>query len=334
MTSSRRLLVLCTFLLLSLALPGVARAQRTAADLESARQLYNQGIAMRDAGDMQGALEKFRAAHALGNTPVTGVELCKTHAALGQPVEAREVCLGVGRIPPSPQETQRSEEARAEAARIAEEVKARIGSIRLRLVGVPPGREPVVTVDGVVVPPAALGEPRAVNPGNHVVTARVGDGPETRAQLPTREGEHRDLELTVYPGQDTGPTPAMPLRPGEGPESPPPPKKSKSGLAIGSFIVAGVAGVIGIAGGLAAMDAKSELDDRCPQNRCGREDHDTLDSGRAWGHVSTAAFVVGGIALTVGLVSLATSSSRSAQPVKKAPSPTIGLGGAGIHGTF
>jgi hypothetical protein len=313
------------------AAPG-ARAQRTAADLESARQLYNQGIALRDAGDMRGALEKFRAAHALGNTPVTGIELCRAHASLAQPVEAREVCLGVARIPPNAQETQKSQDARAEATRIAEDMKARIGTIRLKIYGVPQGRDPTVTVDGVLVPAPALGEPRAVNPGGHLVTARVGNGAETRASLETREGEHRDLELTVYPGQDTGPAqPPMPLRPGEGP-----PREDKkgggSGVAVAMFVVAGVSGIIGVAGGLAAMDAKNELDEKCPLKRCGREDHDTLDSGIMWGNVATGAFIVGGLALTIGLVSLASSSRSSGKP--KTVTPSIGIGGAGFHGSF
>ena len=141
-----------------------ALAQRSAADIESARQAYNEGIALRDKGDMKGALEKFRAAHALGNTPITGIELCKAHAAQGQPVEAREVCLGVGRIPPLAGETSRSQEARSEAARVAEDVKPRIANIKIVVTGAPPGREPSVTVDGAAIPVAALGQPRSVNP--------------------------------------------------------------------------------------------------------------------------------------------------------------------------
>src|SRR5688572_18180165 len=200
MTSSRRLALSFVSLALGFTVaPGSALGQRTAADIESARQLYNQGIELRDKGDMKGALEKFRAAHALGNTPLTGIELCRTHAALNQPVEAREVCLGVARIPPLAQETPRSQEARNEAGRIAEEQRPRIAALRLKITGVPAGREPTVTVDGVAVPAAALGEPRAVNPGTHVVTARVGTGAETRATLDAREGETKDLELAVQP---------------------------------------------------------------------------------------------------------------------------------------
>ena len=165
MTSTKRRLASFVPLLVALAVPGVAHAQRSAQDIESARQLYHQGLELRERGDLKGALEKLRAAHALGNTPITGIELCKTHAALRQPVEAREVCLGVARIPVLAQETARSQEARTEAGKIAEGERAKIGTLRIKITGVPAGWDPTVTVDGAVVPPAALHEPRAVNPG-------------------------------------------------------------------------------------------------------------------------------------------------------------------------
>src|SRR4051794_34127905 len=150
MTSSSRaqLLVVCTLLVAT----GPAYAQRSATDIESARQLYNQGIQLRDMGDLKGALEKLKAAHALGNTPITGVDLCKTHAVLNQPVEAREVCLGVARIPPLAGETAHSQDARNEAARVAEEQTPKIALVRLHITGVPQGREPTVLVDGATVP--------------------------------------------------------------------------------------------------------------------------------------------------------------------------------------
>ena len=101
----------------------------SAQDIASARQLYNDGEALRDKGDLKGALEKFKAAHALGDTPITGLELCKTHRALHQPVEAREACLSVGRIGPIKEEAQRSKDARTESAKIArDEEKPKIGN--------------------------------------------------------------------------------------------------------------------------------------------------------------------------------------------------------------
>jgi hypothetical protein len=325
----------------SLFIPALAGAQRTAADIESARQLFNQGIELRDKGDLKGALEKFRAAHALGNTPVTGVELCKVHAALGQPVEAREVCLGVGRIPPLPQETQRSHEARAEAARIAEAEKSKISALRLKVTGVPAGWEPTVVVDGVTVPPAALGQPRAVNPGMHTVSARVGSGVETKATLETREGETRDVELIVQPPPE-GERPVPVLAGG----SPPPhPEKKGNPFATVSFVIGGVAALVGTGAGLAAMSAESDLQDKCTNKQCGRELHGELESAKTWGNVSTTFFVVAGLAIGAGVVStLAAPTSKSGalpprtasapKPSKPTITPVLGPAGAGIHGSF
>ena len=326
MTSSR-LLVLSTFLLL---VPRVAFAQRSATDIESARRAYNEGLELRDKGDLLGALDKFKAAHALGNTPITGTELCKTHAAVNQPVEAREVCLGVGRLPVQSGESANATNARSDASRIAEEMKAKISVVRLRLTGVPQGREPTVTVDGFAVPAAALGEPRALDPGQHVVTAKVGRGQETKALFETREGEKRDVDIAVTP-PPVDEEPPM-TKPGEGPA--PVPAKKGSNLATGMFITAGIAGGVGIIGGIAALSGKGDLDEKCTDKICGKDDHDTLSRARTWGTVSTVFFIGAGAALTVGLIALATGSSSKAAAAPKRIVPVIGLGSAGIHGTF
>lgn len=333
MRSPTRAVAVCTFLLMTL--PGVAYAQRAAADLESARQLYNQGIELRDKGDAKGALEKFRAAHALGNTPLTGIELCKIHAALNQPVEAREVCLGVARIPPMAQETQRSQDARNEAGRIAEDQRSKIGSLRLKIKGVPEKREPTVMVDGVSVPPAALGESRAVNPGIHVVTARVGSGAETRATLETREGENRELELVVQPPPADEPPPPPP----GGGTQPQPEKKKSNTFATVSFGVAAVSGTLGLIFAIDALAKKGKLEDACPQSNCAKGEWERLDDAKSSGNASTVFFVIGGVALGAGLVSTLVSSksstATSADPKRQVKvTPVIGLGGAGLHGTF
>ncbi len=344
MTSSRRRSALAlSTLLFVLGLSGAANAQRTAQDIASARQLYNEGIELRDKGDMKGALEKFKAAHALGNTPITGIELCRTYSALRQPVEARETCLGVGRIAPMAEESQRSKDARNDAARLAEAERPKIGALRLKITGVPPGTgwQPTVTVDGATVPPVALNEPRAVNPGVHTVVAKVGSGPETRATLETQEGETKDLELAVQPPPEDETPP--PVGPAVGTPPPPRPEK-KNTFGTVSFAIAGVSAVVGTVAGLAAMSAEGDLDKECRNKICGRDQWDSLDSAKTWGNVSTVFFVVAGVALGAGLVStIASSSSKSGSlpsrtanaPVTKVKvTPVLGLGGAGVHGTF
>lgn len=344
MTSSRRFLLATALLASGLAAglaPSTALAQRSAADIESARQLYNQGIELRDKGDLRSALEKFKAAHALGNTPITGVDLCKTYAALRMPVEAREVCLGVGRIPPLSGETSRSQEARAEAARVAEEVKPKIASLRIRVGGVPAGREPTVTVDGFAVPAAALGEARAIDPGVHDVVARVGGGPESRARFEAREGESKELDLTVQAPADEPPPPGY-GPPGQGQYGGQArPAEKKSPLGTIGFVVAGVAGGIGAAAGLAAMSSKSDLDKECANKQCGQDQHDDLDRAKTLGNVSTGMFIVAGLGLAVGVYGVVSNASRSpaasaAPPAPRRASITPDLGpmGVGVHGSF
>lgn len=329
-----------------LALSGAAHAQRTAEDIASARRLYNEGIGLRDEGDMKGALEKFKAAHALGHTPLTGIELCRAYAALSQPIEAREVCLGVGRIAPLPEESQRSKDARSDAARLAEAERSKIGAIRIKVTGVPEGWQPTVVVDGATVPVAALNEPRSVNPGVHAISVKVGSGPETRAVLETGEGETKDLELEVEPPPEgEPPEPSLDGPAPMTPEPPPRPKKSST-LAAVSFTVAGLSTIVGSVAGLSAMTKENELESECKRKICGRAQWDALDSAKTAGNVSTVFFVVAGVAGITGIVAaIASGSSTSGSPPSPAAkarastsaievTPVVGLGGAGLYGSF
>ncbi len=99
--------------------PGVAFAQQpqSAMDMAQARALLNDGLKLRKSGDLAGALEKIKAAHALAGTPVTGFELGRSYLAVGQLVEGRELLLSVARIPIRPEETDRSATARSESAK-------------------------------------------------------------------------------------------------------------------------------------------------------------------------------------------------------------------------
>jgi hypothetical protein len=336
MTSSRRarrLSIRAGCILLGVASATPAFAQRSAADIETARQLYNQGIELRDHGDLRGALEKLRAAHALGNTPITGLELCKTHASMAQPVEAREVCLGVGRIPPLSGETSRSQDARNEAARVAEDMRPKISIVRLHIMGVPPGREPIVTVDGAPVPLAALGEARAVNPGKHEVSARIGNGPETRSQIDLAPGESKDVSLPV-----TAPPPeAEPVHPPPQGGERPPPRERSNGLQTAGLVIGGIGVGIGAISGIVALSEKSDLDKKCTDKICGVPDHDALDSAKRWGNVSTAFFIVGGVGALIALYATVNpprprASTAAAQ--KATFTPDFGPGGMGIHGAF
>ncbi len=313
---------------LALASSQPAYAQRAAADVETARQLYNQGLELRGHGDLTLALEKFKAAHALAKTPITGLELARTHAALNQPVEARELCLGVARIPVTAEETARSVEARREAAKIAEEMAPKIATLRIKLRGARPGDEVILLIDGATVPPLAMSEPRSLDPGAHTVSARIGAGEETKATTSLKEGETRDLELTVVPP----PKPVLQA----GPEpTPARTEQQRSPLVIPGLAVAALGVGVGAVTGVIAIVKKGQLDTSCLNGKCGPAQFDELDRARLIGNVSTIAFIVGAAGGAVVIYGLThpTTAKASAGKVTTVQ-PFVGVGSVGFHGSF
>lgn len=306
-----------------------AFAEISASDLESARELYKQGKELRAAGDLKGALEKFKAAHALGQTPVTGLELGRAHTDLAQLLEAREVFLSIARLPVQSDEGEKSAGARTEAAQLAEQLRPRIPTLTVKVSGAPAGSPPVVTVDGVTIPVAALGAPRKLNPGSHDVTAKATGGLEQRATIELKEGESKELPLVLNAtGGATETMPAKPLA------------EDTSGATTMNPLVyvgfgVGAAGVVtGSITGLLALSRASKVDAACGGKlTCPQSAKADVMAGRTLGTVSTIAFIVGGAGVALGVYGLL-------KPVKASPHaglvvhPEIGAGWVGLRGSF
>ncbi len=337
-TSVRRLALSFAFCFAVLP-PAVAGAQPrapSAQELETARTLYKEGKELRARGDLRGALEKLQAAHALGNTPVTGIELARTQVMMGQLVEAREVCLYIARIPVAPDETEKSAEARAEAATLAEQLRPRIGTLLARVDGLAPGEPAHLSIDGAVVPDAAFSEAQKVNPGRHIVVVRAGEGPtarEVRGEAVVAEGQSAEVAITVPP------PPALPP-----PQPPaPPPMQPAPSSGAGPVIVrigfgtAIAGGAVGLIAGITAMTKKGPLSYECNAGRqCDTASGGTpdLNTARTWANVSTVAFVIGGAGVVVGVAGLL-SGKPAPKPSESAfVSPWLGLGAAGVYGRF
>lgn len=336
-----------------LALPiSIARAAPSAADMETARQLYKQGKELRDKGDLVGAREKLKAAHALGQTPPTGVELGKTHMLLGELVEAREVFLSVGRIPVASDETKKSAEARIECDKLAGDLKTRIPTVRIILTGVPAGASAKVTVDGEELHSASLSEPRSVNPGHHVIVAKVGANPESRAEIDLKDSENRDVTLVVsvtsgstgtkpipaseQPRPDATPLPpgpALPPSPSKPTDPPPSTGSHTSPLVYIGFVTAGVGLIAGSVTGALAFGKASDVKAQCPNATCPTEKSGLLEDTKTYATISTISFAVaaGGVVLAIiGLSKKSSSGSKDGAYVQ----PYVGLGAVGLTGAF
>ncbi|HSQ62906.1 MAG TPA: hypothetical protein VLM85_06810 [Polyangiaceae bacterium] len=333
MTSDRRRLIFGAALAAALAAgSGALAAGPTAQDYETARVLYKEGKELRARGDLRGALEKLKAAHALGHTPITGVELAHTQEQLGMLVEARETCLGVGRMPVLADESKRSVEARDEAAKLADALKPRIASLRIRIAGVAAGATPIVTVDGEAVPAVSLDEPRKVNPGHHQVIAHVEGGAPVTVGVDLAEAQSREVTLAPPPAPVT---------------YVPPPHGGAlaqvhhgiSGLSVAGIVVGGLGVLIGATTAIVAIDKKNQLNTACPNHACvGTDSGSLLDTAKTMADVSTVAFVVAGVGVVMLVIGLVTGGSHSeAAPSSTAGfslTPEIGPGYAGVRGAF
>jgi hypothetical protein len=304
-------------------------------DLASARELVKQGREARKAQDLVGALEKFKAAYALAQTAVTAIELARTEEALGQLVEAREMCLSIARMPVEADETHLSTDARAEAADLAQKLAPRIPSIVVRVAGLSQGEAAEVSVDGARVPPESLGETRKVDPGTHAVAVKRGDETES-SQVTVGEGENKEVILTLkaLPAHQGGIHVEPPPPRHDQPPPPPPPPPSHTAAYV-AFGVAGAGIAVGAVTGLMAVSGASTLSHECPDYRCPPSAHGDLDSTTTLGTVSTITFGVGIVAAVVGIYSLSSHATPASSASSSATvSPLLGLGSLGVHGSF
>jgi hypothetical protein len=318
------------YIALGFAAAGLSRsafAQASAVDVAQGREVLNQGLDLRSSGDVAGALPKLKAAHALVHTPITGLELGRTYAALGKLVEARESFLSVARLPVQPEESDRSKLARAESKQLAEQLRSRIPSLTVKIEGVPASMV-AVTVDGAVVPTEALDVPRLVDPGSHEILARSTSGGTAETSIDLKEGEKRDIELKIVfmggtprsptaalaaataasappdPSRivDHGPTPASatslvapPARADASPTAEG--KKVLSWSLIGSGAATGIVGAV-----LLGVEANnSKVADE-------RQDPSAYNTSKTWWTVGLVSVVAGGVSLASGAVVVATSS--------------------------
>jgi len=321
MICARRFSILLVAAGLVIASPALA-AEPTAADSESALQLFKEGKALRDAGDQQAALGKLRAAYALVQTPITALELGRTQIALGQLIEAREILLSVPRIPVRTNESTKAGEARVEAEALAAELRPRLAAITVRPKGTS-AAPPKITVDGVVVPPEAANVPRVLNPGAHVIVLEA-NAQRVQTDVTLAEGQSRDVEIEVPP---TAAPPAVEPMPSVLPE----PSTKRSPLVYAGFGTAIVGVGVGTITGILTLSKASSLKDSCRDGHCPPSSQSDIDSTSTTGTISTVAFAVGAVGVVVGVVGLFMSK-------KAGDAPTTGLrivpSANGVSGTF
>jgi hypothetical protein len=310
-----------------------AQAPPSVADKETARTLMNAGDDHFDAKDYAGALKAYLGADAIMHLPMTGIAVARAEAALGQLLEARDTALQVTRLPVQAGENSKFAEARAEAQALASSLEPRVPSLELAPSASPPGL--VVSIDDAPLPAAALGLPRKVNPGKHVVTARAPGFADARVEITVAERARLPVALAMVPAT-TAPTPMpTPTTPTLPPAIAPAPR-SISPLVYVGFGIGGASLIAGAVTGGLSLSKTSGLKTSCPGMLCPAGSAGASDRAAAGtlANISNVTLALGVAGVVTGIVGVVLSRGDKHPPASAAVTPSIGPGTLGVAGTF
>ena len=298
-----------------------------------ARALGEEGAAALDRRDWATALDRFSKADKLFHAPTLAYGHARALAGTGKLVAALEAFNRLAREPVSATAPAAFRDAIASAKRDAEALEPRIPTLVIELVG---ATQATVTIDGETVPSAALGLPRPVDPGDHVVRAEAPGFATTTEKVTSREREGKSVKLTMTriataPVTSTTAPPPPPTAPATSTAAPAPGPRASNTPAYVALGVGAVGVAVGVVGSVLFIGKKSSLDSACTDGKCPATAQSDHDAYKTYGLVSTIGLGVGVVGLGAGaaLLLLSPAPTDSARIV-----PVVGPGTAGIRGSF
>lgn len=332
----RSLRQLTTALLLgALMLARTARAD----EKDTAKTLFEQGIADLEAKNYDKACPALDQSQKLDPRPGTLFALAECEGFRGHGVvayarygEYLQVYASLSRDKQAKQGS-REKDARAKRA----ELERTLAQATFSLPADAPAGT-VVTRDGAPLAASDLGSPVMLDPGAHIVTTQVPDGPVNEQRFTLEKGEKRTISLEVKTSGPAATSAPQPL---------PPPSSSTSSRRIATFAAGGL-GVVGIAvGGITGglmLSKQGTIKDNCRAGSpgvqlCNTEGASAGNDAKTLGAIATAGFAVGLVGLGAAVVLFVTTpkqqkaAAATAIEVRAAP---IGSEGAmvGVRGSF
>lgn len=322
---------------------SVARAQPDGDEAKTrARALGNEAAERLIAKDYEGAIERVTQAEGLFHAPTHLRILAEAQEGLGRLAAAMETYERLVAEPLPVGAHDAFLKAQSLARQRLRHLASRVPSLLVTVRGAP-AAEAAITVDGRAIA-AASGTAVRLDAGAHEVRVEApGHAPfERRVTLPARGGVvvvEATLEHAAGRPGDPSATPA----PGEPSAAPGSDDKIERPSRVPAFIAfgAGAAGlVVGAVTGAVSLAEVSDLKERCPANQCGPADQPDIDRAETLATVSTVGFAVGaaGAAAGVLLLLFLPGESAPARPNTGSSavraSPWIGLGAAGVRGSF
>jgi hypothetical protein len=318
----------------------------------AARSIAIEGAKAFSEGRYQDSLDLFQRAESLVHAPPHLLYQARAQEKLGHVIKAHELYLKISREKLNDNAPQAFRDAQAAALDGARQLEPKIAYLTVQLQG--DGGKPVdVTMDGEPVPPALIGVPRPVDPGEHRIQGK-GIGLLAAPQVLTlAEGARSAVTLVFEAAPVTTPaTPAPATTPAAPTEPAAPPRDAGTssgspGLRYASYGAFGV-GVVGVAlgtvFGLKSRSDRSDADklysEKC-RPACDKTGPDAKqiasldDSARSAMTLSIVGFSVGGAGAAAGVVLFLMSNKHGETPEHGVSiRPWFGLGSAGVSGRF
>ena len=281
---------------------------------ERARSLANRAFELYQRGRYEEANDLFRQADEAYHAPTLVLMIARSYVKLGRLADAAAVYQQAAdeSLPANAsQEFRRAQQsARDELAALDPDVPHLVLTFR----DPRDAARARVNVDGTVLDASRASRPIALNPGEHHVEITAPDAQPVTVSRTLSVGQLERVEVA----------PLAKLEAGRSSEPVPPPAddSGSTGLLAGGIVALGV-GVAGLAmgtiTGVIALNKKSALAERCPDQWCYPDDQSLADAAKTNATLSTVGFVVGGVGVATGVVLLAVRASTAPEQAQLAP---------------
>lgn len=327
---------LCATLILVISWSPLALAQDDEVRVE-ARELARQGVQALEEGRHGEALDLLKQAESKFHAPTHMLYMGRALIGLGQLDEAHRTFVTIlieeipNYAPPA------FHEAKKEAAIEAQGLASRVATLSIEVTGPAPGKA-TVRIDGQEIERPRLAHPVAVVAGTHQVEASAtGFAPASQsAQASVGKNARVELALASSAGHvEPEPERTGPLVGGGaagGDEGP-------GGATIAGGVLIGVGAaalVVGAVTGAMTLSRASDIKKTCTGDVCPPEQEPEADDAKVLGNVSTAMFVIGGVAAGAGIVLVAVGVSGDGETASTSPALrlTLRAGTVGFSGRF
>ena len=334
--------VIGAYLMSAILIAPTAWAQEVDADVVTARELAKQAVvAMREDRSAE-AEEKLRRAFDLVRAPSIAYLLALAFEKQGKLVEASELYLEATRLDAKQGDSAGQLQAQVRAREARKQLLPRIPRLIVEVDGIEVARVSV-EVNGALIPSAALGVERLVDPGEIEIKGRSGDT-SVMQKVAIAEGEEKSVVLrfedvpranpkAVKAGGATGDIAAEPSEEAS-------PLRVPGWISIGAGVAGGVMGMVFLASASSDQDDRDAVASGCVQGtplRCTedqtREIRSLEDKQSTANTLSAVAFTFGGVALATGATLLVLSGRERGEEQARIV-PWVGWGAAGVSCVF